>query len=389
MAARKTTVSPDDETPPASFEHPGASMPAVFSDEVPDDIALANVLADLGGESDAEIKVYIVEPGKGNAYVGTYDTASFSLELIKQTHGPGEYRVHVRRDGKLYANRMIRIAASKTPQIPAQFPQQKNEEISKLAESMNQGFQAIGNMLANSIQALAANQPKPKTTQELLQEMLTMKQLLGVGVSRQDNSMELFLKGLEFAKEITPREGEPGTGEIILEAIKNFGGLLKQKESGNFAPAPIASVMAVPGANITMQNNGESAAFIQPAPQQAAQPSPQPSPDDSMNLARKMYLNLLLSNAKADNDPMTYAAMAVDLQGEDKALEFARRPDWFELLCSELPEAAQYRDWFTEMRNAIFTLTEQPNPDIQVNNTDSSAPANPENATDAHSPNAE
>ena len=72
-----------------------------------------------------------------------------------------------------------------------------------------------------------------------------------------------------------------------------------------------------------------------------------------MNFARKMFLNMLISNAKADNEPSTYAAMIIDMTGEKKAREFAAAPDWFDQLCKEEPRAVDYRAWFQELKDSV------------------------------------
>lgn len=369
MAARtKPEILPidDDEIPlrqAAQYVEPDA----------PEDVALSNVLADLGGESDAKVNVYLVEPGKGNSFVGTFDPVSFSIEAIQQTYGAGEYKIHVRRDGRLVANRTIRIAQPKTAQIPAMSPLTGKDDINKLAETMNAGFQSMANMLAQAVQSVAANQPKSKTTQEMLQEMMLMKQLLEPPQPAQNaNQIDLFMKGIEFAQGITPREGDPGAGEIILEAIKNFGGVLSQAKTMPSAPAPVRQV-PLPPAPAQPSHAAQPAQAPQPA--RAPQPAQfaQPSTDENMNLAKRMYLNLLLKNAEVDNDPMTYAALAIDVQGETAVREFVNRPQWFDLLCSELPEAANYRPWFEEMRENILTLLSQTAPAEDLTETPVSA----------------
>ena len=85
-----------------------------------------------------------------------------------------------------------------------------------------------------------------------------------------------------------------------------------------------------------------------------------------MSIARKLYLNLLLSNAANDNDTMTYANLMLDVAGEDAAVEFANKPDWYETLCNEEPRAAQYPEWFGRLRNDVLELTK---PENETNDT--------------------
>lgn len=358
----KPEILPPEQDETASPHFP--TPPQLVEDEP--DRALENVLADLGGENDAKVNVYLLEPGKGSAFVGSFEPSNFSIEEIQRTYGPGEYKIHVRRDGRLVANRTIRVAAPKNPIVSAGVSGVDKNEIAKLVEGMNNGFSTLANMIAQTVQAVAANQPKAKTTQEILQEMMLMKEIVTpAATGGGENSIELFLKGIEFAKGITPRESEPGANEIILEAIKNFGGMFAQMKpvprpaapSGMIAPAVPAAGAAPVAPTVPAAPAAPAAPAVPGANAAPVAPTPQPLTDENMNLVKTIYLNTLLSNAKADNDPMTYANMALDLLGENQVLALVNRPDWFELLCSEIPEAANYREWFDEMRSNIFVLT--------------------------------
>lgn len=336
----------------------------------PDDIALQNVLAELGTSStEAKVNIYQLDARQNRAFVGAFLPSEFSLEKVQADFGPGDYEIRVYDAGRLATRKVVKIAAPKNqPALLAPAPVAALET-GKILETMQNGFREMGTMFANALSGLAANQPKPKTTMEMLQEMTMMRELLGGNQPAQTgpDPMKLFEMATQIAEKIQPRVGEPGAGEVIMEAIKNFGPALSQAAQNAAMRAPAMPVLPahtgpVPQMTPIPPHTGS-------APE--AVPLTQPAPENSqMDFARKMYLNLLISNAAHDNDPSTYAQLMLDVAGETQALEFANAPDWFEKLCAEDARAAQYKPWFEELRGMVIELTkpELTNPEMPVMN---------------------
>ena len=332
------------DTPPAIMERPEPEIYEETEDEI-----LANVIADLGGPGiDAKVNVYQLDQNRNKAFVRAYLPAEFSLESIQSEYGSGDYEIHVRKDGRLATRKVVKIAAPKTPpnvMIPSQVTGISD---AKILETMQNGFKEMGAMFANALSSLTANQPKPKSTMEMLQEMQLMREIMGGNSPAQPatNPMEIITLAKELAETITPRVGEPGTGEVIMSALKTVAPMLQNAmvaQAQNMpAPMPAPQIPAI-------QQNP------------IAQPAQNPQGDD-MNFARKMFLNMLISNAKADNEPSTYAAMIIDMTGEEKAREFSAAPDWFEQLCKEEPRAIDYREWFQELKDSVEEMLK---PDAQ------------------------
>ena len=331
-------------------------------EEDPDDIILANVIADLGGPGiDAKVNVYQLDQNRNKAFVRAYMPAEFSLEAIQSEYGPGDYEVHVRREGKLATRKVVKIATPKNrPQNVAPTVDQ-----TKIIETMQAGFERMGAMFSAALSGLATNQPKQKTTMEMLQEMQLMREVMMPHQSQSGpNPMEVFELAASIAEKIHPREGEPGAGEVILEAIKNFGPLLGKVAAQGMPPAPVTPVVtgtrpALPTVPIV---SPDTPPVVSPAPQ----PDQPTQPEDDMSIVRRMYLNLLVSNAKAGNDPVTYANLALDIVGEDQALAFVSRPDWYERLCAEDARIRDHRQWFEDLRAAIYDLTKPDEDDIKA-----------------------
>lgn len=320
------------DTPPAILERPEPEIYEETEDEI-----LANVIADLGGPGiDAKVNVYQLDQNRNKAFVRAYLPAEFSLESIQSEYGSGDYEIHVRKDGRLATRKVVKIAAPKTPANPVAHAQ-NNYNDTKILETMQNGFKELGGMFASALASLAANQPKPKTTMEMLQEMQLMREIMGGNLPAQPatNPMEIITLAKELAETITPRVGEPGTGEVIMSALKTVAPMLQNAMAAQNAAPQLPAIPSNP---------------IQQNPIAQSVQIPQ---GDDMNFARKMFLNMLISNAKADNEPSTYAAMIIDMTGEEKAREFAAAPDWFDQLCKEEPRAVDYRAWFQELKDSV------------------------------------
>lgn len=366
---------PDDEERQAQaaigrqmmqYPDPDIYTPELPAEDDPDDIALANVIADLGGPGvDAKVNVYQLDANRNKAFVRSYLPAEFSLENVQSEYGPGDYEIHVRKDGKLATRKVLKIATPKN--TPTLQPMQVDNSRA-IMETMQNGFKEMGAMFANALAGLAANQPKPKTTMEMLQEMTMMRELMGGNQPPATSADPLAMveMAMNLAEKIQPRVGEPGTGEVILEAIKNFGPLLGKAA----AQAQTQSVSMPP----QLQHN--PAPIPDSAIPQGVITVPQQPPQETeqMNLARKMYLNLLVKNAEVGNDTLTYANLMLDVAGEDEAIAFANRPDWFETLCVEEPRAANLRPWFDQLRNDILELTKPEDTGISTGTPPEPAP---------------
>lgn len=306
----------------------------------PDDIALQKVLAELGNSGvDVKVNIYQVDARKKLAFAGAYLPSEFSIERVQSDYGPGDYQVRVYVPGGLKTRQDITIAAPKNVQAAQPAPALETQ---KIVETMQSGFQQLGQMFAQSIAALVQNQPKPKTTLETLQEFQLMKEVFGPAQSAPaQDPMAMITAALELSEKIRPREGEPSAGEIILKAVENF------------APT-INNMMAQAQAN-------RPPAMMPHAPMIPAIPGPstppQSAPEEDMNLTMKIYARTLITAAQNGADPETYANNILDLLPEETILEFVNRPDWFGEVVKALPEAAPVAAWFAELKTAILELT--------------------------------
>jgi hypothetical protein len=335
------------------------AAPELEDEPDPDDVALGNVLAELGADgADVKVNVYQLDEKKQRAFVGSFLPGDFSQELIQAQFGPGTYAVEVRRDKKWLRKTTIRIAAPRAGvSLSANTAQSAApSDNSKIFEAMQNGFREMGSQFAAALSTLAANQPKAKSTLEMLQEMQMMQQILGGAAPKGPDPMAIFEMATTIASKLTPREGDAGAGEIILEAIKNFGPVLQNAASANANPAPPVPVPApvLPSSPT-------------PVPPRAA-PGQNQTEQDQTEMMKRVYMNMLIGNAQVENDPMTYASMALDTVGEVAALEFINAPGWFEKIVEYDSRAANYRPWFEQLRLDIIELTRETPGDINAGN---------------------
>jgi len=360
MPVKRTEILPPEDS---VIEAEKYTFPEISPPESPEDMALENILADLGGEgADASVHVYRVVPGKPNAFVGQFGPLEFSMEHLQANFGPGDYKIHVRQNGRLRANRMIAIASPRNPaQIQAQPAQQQNND---LLSTMRDGFAQMGMMMQKTIETMVMMQPKPKTTREMLEEMALMKSVFSDNAPKND-PMQVIELASNLAEKITPRTGEVGNGEILLEAIKSFGPLLAAgAASQNNAPATMPGFIPP-----TIANN--------PAPVIA----PATKPENDPMFMMKMYLNVLLSHAENEHDPAIYADVVLDTVGEEKAITFLSGENWLEKLAELNPRVKEpnITAWLYELRRHVIDLTSPENPGIDG---DIVMPNQPSNATD-------
>lgn len=350
MAVRKTEILPPEsniDSVERLFDPPTVT-------ESPEDMALENILADLGGEgADASVHVYRVTPGKPNAFVGQFGPLEFSMEHLQANFGPGDYKIHVRQNGRLRANRMISIAA---PRNPIQTVPQNQNTNNDILTAMREGFQNMALMMQKTIETMVTMQPKAKTTREMLEEMALMKSVFSDNVPKSD-PMQIIELASSLAEKIQPRTGEVGNGEILLEAIKNFGPLLASGAAQqNFVPTPPAVIQQNP---------------IQQSPIQQ-------SPETDPMFMLKMYLNVLINHAEHEHDPAVYADVVLDTVGEEKAIEFLNGENWLEKLSEINPRVKEpkIKAWLYELRRHIMDLTSPDNPGIDGDIVDSTPPIN-------------
>lgn len=356
MVARTTKIIPDElslnqmhqHLQPVSGDLQEYSDPRqdFVDDSEKDDLDILNdVLSELGGTSDVKVNVYLLESGKSMAFVGSYAPDTFSIDAVQATYGAGEYSVQVRQGGRIRSRRVIRIAKPReTPQ--SNFTANGLELISKQIEESNAKFLAV-------LERLNMPQAPVKTTTDMLNELMLMKQVMGVD-NKPQNNMQDFLTMLDVAKGLVPAQGEASTNDILMEGIRSLAPALM---AGATQPRQQIPQQIPQRQNPIMPNVPYSPAPPIENPTEPAQPlnaEVLPIESDDMKIQERLFFNLLISNAQKDNDPAPYAAMLLDIVGDDVAEQMLNDPNWFKNLIEKDPRCQSFEQWFSELRSIML-----------------------------------
>jgi hypothetical protein len=380
VAKKQTTIIPN--TDEISLNQLPIVQDSNYDDEKTDEDILNDVLSELGGSSDAKVNVYQIEVGKSPAFVGSYAPDMFSIDSIQQTYGAGEYQIHVRSGGRLRSRRTVRIAK---PKVDPNSTVQNAPNTEAIIQTMQQGFASM----LEGLKVVVQSQPHQpvKTTQDLLQELMLMKQIMG-GDNKGGAGIDDFLKMLEVAKGMVSSSEPAGTNDILMEGIKSIAPMLaagfaqqqqqpqlSQIQRINYPPKLAPDVLPNPAPVIPVQTPAPIATQEQPPTLNLNQ-----SEIDAMKLQEMMLFNLLISNAEKDNDPEPYANMLLDIVGDDEAEKMLNVPNWFELLVERDSRVQNYQAWFINLRAIMLDYINESKNDLTAQNPSDINDANTVNA---------
>jgi hypothetical protein len=308
----------------------------------PEDVAIGNILASLGEDSDASVSIY--RQGKGGYRDITFVTETrpteFSIGRLQHEFGGGTYRIHVKSTGRLIANRELKVA-----DLPNRAP-----DNGLMLAPVNQKI----DQLAGLVQQLAGliAQPAQQSRKEMIEELLMYKQLFdtgGVRAAPAVDPMDSAMKMIEFAKTMSGvfnGAGEAPDGmAVLMRAMETFGKPLA--EAAMRSQAPPASYA------LTEQ---QQAALPGPE-QQAPSVAPQPQIGEQEAMAQiEYFIKMLLDEAREDADPTGSAYQIVKFAPLETINDLLRPDDWFEKLSVMRPELAPYREWFSDLRDIVFEI---------------------------------
>lgn len=329
--------------------------------EVPDyaEARLSGVLAEIIG-TDAEVKIYRAnkQDARGGVYLFALPSDEADLtniqDILRDEYGGGNFRVQVRREGRLIANRQLMVEA---PKRRTNSPETGIADLLEtVRESARQQMELLREQMRQQqldMQKMQLEQARQQTelmgrllesrsngggTQEILQMLLSAKEFLSPATApQQSDSMDTFLRGLEMGREMG---GDP---DVLSTAIKTFGGSFASILAQPPAPAPVA----------------------RPLPQApaATRPLPPPEPDttghdnqraEPMNMNELMpYLNLILTGARANSDVTAYAVIVVDAVPEELLRAYIVPQMEYDRLANH-PVARAHRAWLDQLRETVL-----------------------------------
>lgn len=314
------------------------AIPAYEEAPDPEEIALANVLEQLGDQSGVTIKVYRYRKDGSGGYIGTMDPEEFSVENMAERFGGGEFRVRVFDSGnRIQFNRRICIEApfKDFSRDPSQnlAPAPAESGIEKLAAVMTHGFMELGKLVVNQ----GNSRPQTDPLEQLEKLSGVMRNLMPQTAPAQSGpSMSelfgIFKTGLEMGKEA----GGGGSSEfdVMKVALENLGPVFAAAmQNQQQAPAEQISAPALPN----------------PAPE--SKPKPE---GENVNFAARFLVTTLLNAARRKADPTLYADFILDNASAEQINSILAPADWWEKITAHVPAAAPYRAWCEEVRKLVL-----------------------------------
>lgn len=329
---------------PAEFEHepmnPGFDPGQVGADEMSDDLALLNTLAQIGVEqSEAKVNIYQINAQKKDVFLYSCSVGEFGsagLEEIQSRYGAGEYRIRVYNNGRVLTHRRVEVGAPRELKAPMADPAKASADLAGMfaqqTSIMMEGFKQI----AEALKSVQTSMPQ-QSRGELLQDMIAMKQLIGLGEARQETPpMQMMLDMLRQGMELGRMGGgEPSSLDILSKAVDTF------------APVVSAVVAAKQAAPVAAPVAAHQATLPQPVQEQPA-----------MTLQLKMALGFLVRQARANADPYTYACMVVDQVPAEELNAMLSQVDWKTQLAQFEPgvQAPELSAWFDQLRVEVMGI---------------------------------
>lgn len=319
--------------------------------EFPDALSYINSLTGQREGVEWNIRVYKVDSsGRG---VKSPQAFLFSPELEElpnlegvladQYPGGGSFKIVVRADGQIIRSALLEIAPRPgwkppppsylTPVQPVAVDSQSTDRMElffgRMAEMMERSAQQTRDMIA----AIAARPaPAAPTMAEQLQMFAQFQSMLPKGA--QENSMDLFQKGMDFAmKMIEARGGDGGTSwlDVVKEAINS----------------PVVKDMITSMAAVA-QN------------QQQQFPQQPPALMSPQNAIAAQAIDTLIRQAQAGIDPKMVAQQVVEKMPPALMEELENQPDVVGYLISQFPAVQQHRAWFTALVAEIWEEDQTP-----------------------------
>jgi len=328
--------------------------------EEPDSIEheLDGVLAHVDEDEQVEVRVHrLTPPGQANKFIDAFLPSDFSLDALRNKWGGGEYKITLMALGSEGPPKIItyrKIAIEALPDVP-ETPQNQVAGLDSILTFMKASLEKQADksdrLMELMLTAFAGNRASPAPAvdpmaiqQSTLAMMVSMKEFMG-GNKSEDSQLGTLLKGIELANELGGSKGEAGSTDVLMAAIKQFGGPLVE---------------------MAQQEKAQQTAATLGKPQlsQPEKPSETKASEGDPMLMWKMQLRFLMAQAIAGRDPILYADVVFDQVGLDKVQQFVNVDNPLGELVKIEPKIRDHIDWFekliTALQEIVAEVTEGP-----------------------------
>lgn len=323
--------SPQSVVEPVPYEQDPLPDPHDVDEEMIADAALEESLTALDEQlganvGDAQVKIYRQDARtKKLAYLYTQTVPEFlesGMDTLRDNYGSGDYAVRVYLNGRLHTHRIVsvEIARGVSPKLDG-VPRAAGAN--DFAGAIMQAMAQMSAEVQNTVRQIA-EQNRPQSMQDRLQELKLLRDVFGSQQPAQPahgTTIDEFLKMLELAKTLVPREGGQSDLAAFADIAKPLIGQLAMAKAN--APAP--ALVSMPAESASTQSQPDIVALGQ----------------------------ILRSAMIAGADVAPYGEMLLDTVGEEQAAALLDAPQWFEALCQFIPEAATRRPWCEQLREHV------------------------------------
>lgn len=352
MPTRKITTVTEENAAP---DEPVTTL-FESDDELEAVDALDGMIAEFSGAAGTVVNVYRQGEGRNLSFLFRTNpdemTGGEVMERCRDNYGTGDYRVHIRDGSRLVKNAPFSVEAKKEPD-PAQVASNSNLEMM----TMMQGFLASQQqMFGQTMQAFAEvfkggqnQQPAidPVAMQQSMIQSVAALKTMSEPKDETKGAVDMFIQGITLAKDLSPKDGETNSSDILVKALEMFGGPMAEMAKSNLN-APTAPGLPSPNPMAPPQPTGD--------PQADADAQK----EYEMGLQKMMLnqqLNFLLRQAAANKNPELYAELLLDQAGEERVLAFVGQENALDQLIALNSEVENHRIWFEALRASILELT--------------------------------
>lgn len=330
----------------------------------PDAFTRIRAFCESGGQG-GMLGIYRALPNRREQFITKLDASEFDPELIKGRFGGGDFIIKAYdENSKIRLNQRISIEGEPIIESAKPVAHAAPVDISALLSAIQESNRQL---LAGLAQIM---QPQPQPTRaEMLAEMAAMRDLFVPAQNvQQTDPMAMFLKGVEMARTIAPREGGASGMDVLLETVRSFAPALNTVVSQNVQVAQSTNKPAVKPPVPCLEVSGQSI---------------QNKMEDKNIMLMKYYLGLLVNYAKQNRDVALYADLIADNLNIDQISELLSKPDPVAYLASIEPGVMEVRPWFEQVIAELRGLVDFTEPDTfdSVIKDDKSKPAKNESET--------
>jgi hypothetical protein len=278
-------------------------------------------------------------------------SGGIEMRLADMFPAGGDFRIACRRNGQLFKNVFLSLAARPGYKPPAPLWQQPAQPIAAPAPAgadpvltfLQNMMQQQNAFMAALVEKLSHTTAPVDPIAQLTQTVTLLRTMNDAAPKPEPNiGLSLWEKGLEAGMKIADRASEGNSGGGILSVLKELA-----------TPDVVKAIVS----GLQPQHAAQPALA---APPGGPVPQPAPSPLGSLNDQFRSIVTNLMERARAGQDPAHAAEWVLD-NVPASVLDMLEGPEGMQsagdvvnYLASAFPEVAQYRNWFEGLVTSMY-----------------------------------